>query len=171
DRIEARLVPEAGFELDTFHISGLPRRPSPAFARALLLAARAPRACARILRARRPDVVLGGGGYVAGPMVYAAARKRIPTALMEADAHLGLANRLAAPFARRVFLSFPIAGRQGSKYRVTGRPIPARSRTVPREEARRLFGLPKTGPGLLVFGGSLGARVLNEVAIDAFGEA
>jgi UDP-N-acetylglucosamine--N-acetylmuramyl-(pentapeptide) pyrophosphoryl-undecaprenol N-acetylglucosamine transferase len=114
--------------------------------------------------------VLGGGGYVAGPMVYAAARRKIPTALMEADAHLGLANRLALPFARRVFLSFPIAGREGSKYRVTGRPIPSRSRAVPREEARRVFGLPETGPVLLVFGGSLGARVLNELAIDAFGE-
>ncbi|HLB19811.1 MAG TPA: UDP-N-acetylglucosamine--N-acetylmuramyl-(pentapeptide) pyrophosphoryl-undecaprenol N-acetylglucosamine transferase [Gaiellaceae bacterium] len=171
DRIEARLVPEAGYELDTFRISGLPRRPSPELARALLLAGRAPWACARILAARRPNVVLGGGGYVAGPMVYAAARRKIPTALMEADAHLGLANRLAAPFAARVFLSFPIAGRDGSKYRVTGRPIPARSRAVPREEARSLFGLPREGPVLLVFGGSLGAHVLNELAIEAFGEA
>jgi UDP-N-acetylglucosamine--N-acetylmuramyl-(pentapeptide) pyrophosphoryl-undecaprenol N-acetylglucosamine transferase len=171
DRIEARLVPEAGYELDTFRISGLPRRPSPELARALLLAGRAPRACARILEARRPDVVLGGGGYVAGPMVYAAARRKIPTALMEADAHLGLANRLATPFARRVFLSFPIAGRDGSKYRVTGRPIPARSRAVPQGEARDLFGLPDRGPVLLVFGGSLGARVLNELAIEAFGQA
>jgi UDP-N-acetylglucosamine--N-acetylmuramyl-(pentapeptide) pyrophosphoryl-undecaprenol N-acetylglucosamine transferase len=171
DRIEAQLIPEAGYELDTFRVSGLPRRPSPALARALLLAGRAPRACARILETRQPDVVLGGGGYVAGPMVYAAARRKIPTALMEADAHLGLANRLAAPFARRIFLSFPIAGRDGSKYRVTGRPIPARSRALPREESRRLFGLPENGPVLLVFGGSLGARVLNELALDAFGEA
>ena len=171
DRIEARLVPEAGFELDTFEISGLPRRPSAALARALLLAVRAPRACARILRARRPHFVLGGGGYVAGPMVYAAARRRIPTALMEADAHLGLANRLAAPFARRVFLSFPIEGRDGPKYRLTGRPIPARSRVVPQQEARRIFGLPEAGPVLLVFGGSLGATLLNELALDAFGAA
>jgi len=171
DRIEAQLIPEAGYELDTFRISGLPRRPSPALARALLLAGKAPHACARILEARRPDVVLGGGGYVAGPMVYAAARRRIPTALMEADAHLGLANRLATPFARRVFLSFPIAGRAGSKYRLTGRPIPARSRAMPRDESRLLFGLPQNGPVLLVFGGSLGARVLNELALDAFGEA
>jgi len=170
DRIEAQLVPEAGYELDTFPIAGLPRRPSPALARALLLAGRAPRECARILAARRPDVVLGGGGYVAGPMVYAAWRRRLPAALMEADAHLGLANRLAAPFSRRVFLSFPIDGRDGTKYRVTGRPIPARSRPVPREEARRLFGLPPAGPVLLVFGGSLGARVLNELALDSFGE-
>src|SRR5919197_2316033 len=130
DRIEARLVPEAGYELDTFRISGLPRRPAPALERALLLAGRAPRACARILRARRPDIVLGGGGYVAGPMVFTAARRRIPTALMEADAHLGLANRLAAPLARRVFLAFPIARRDGAKYQVTGRPIPARSRPL-----------------------------------------
>ena len=169
DRIEARLVPEAGFELDTFRISGLPRRPSPALLRALLLAARAPFACGRILRARRPDVVLGGGGYVAGPMVYAASRRGIPTALMEADAHLGLANRLAVPFARRVFLAFPIEGRDGSRYRVTGRPVPARSRTVPQADARRVFGLPEVGPVLLVFGGSLGASLLNELALDAFG--
>jgi UDP-N-acetylglucosamine--N-acetylmuramyl-(pentapeptide) pyrophosphoryl-undecaprenol N-acetylglucosamine transferase len=70
-----------------------------------------------------------------------------------------------------VFLSFPIAGRTGSKYRVTGRPIPARSRPVPQNEARKVFGLPPTGDVLLVFGGSLGARVLNEIAIAAFGEA
>jgi UDP-N-acetylglucosamine--N-acetylmuramyl-(pentapeptide) pyrophosphoryl-undecaprenol N-acetylglucosamine transferase len=171
DRIEAQLVPEAGYELDTFPIAGFPRRPSPALARALVLAARAPRACFRILETRRPGVVLGGGGYVAGPMVYAAWRRHVPAALMEADAHLGLANRLAVPFARRVFLSFPIEDRDGSKYRVTGRPIPARSRPLPRDEARRLFGLPQDGPVLLIFGGSLGARVLNEVAVEAFGAA
>src|SRR6516164_9523039 len=111
DRVEARLVPEAGYELDTFRISGLPRRPSIALARALVRAGAAPRACRRILRARQPDVVLGAGGYVAGPMVYAASRLRIPTALTEADAHLGLANRLAAPFARRLFLAYPLTTR------------------------------------------------------------
>src|SRR5256712_5167728 len=111
DRIEARLVPEAGYELDTFRISGLPRRPSPPLAPALLLAGRAPRACARILEARRPDVVLGGGSYVAGPMVYAAARRRIPAALLGADAHPGLADRLALSLARRVLLAFPLAAR------------------------------------------------------------
>lgn len=170
DRIEARLVPEAGYALDTFPVSGFPRRPSLALLRALLLAGRAPRACRRILDRRLPDVVLGGGGYVAGPMVYAAARRKIPTALMEADAHLGLANRLAAPFARRVFLSFPIDGRDGPKYRVTGRPIPARSHAVPQADARGLFGLPPVGPVLLVFGGSLGSRALNDLALEAFGE-
>jgi UDP-N-acetylglucosamine--N-acetylmuramyl-(pentapeptide) pyrophosphoryl-undecaprenol N-acetylglucosamine transferase len=136
----------------------------------VLLAGRAPGACGHILAKRKPDVVLGGGGYVSGPMVFAAARRKIPTALMEADAHLGLANRLAAPFARRIFLSFPIPGRDGAKYRVTGRPIPASSRSLPQREARELFGLPPSGPVLLVFGGSLGAHLLNELAIDVFGE-
>jgi UDP-N-acetylglucosamine--N-acetylmuramyl-(pentapeptide) pyrophosphoryl-undecaprenol N-acetylglucosamine transferase len=104
-RVESQLVPEAGFELDTFAISGFPRRPGLELLRALVRAARAPLACSRILARRRPDVVLGAGGYVAGPMVLAARLRGIPAALTEADAHLGLANRLAAPFARRVFLS------------------------------------------------------------------
>jgi UDP-N-acetylglucosamine--N-acetylmuramyl-(pentapeptide) pyrophosphoryl-undecaprenol N-acetylglucosamine transferase len=169
DRVEARLVPESGYAFDAFTISGLPRRPGPALARALWRAALAPEACWGILARRRPDVVLGGGGYVAGPMVLAAALRRIPTALMEADAHLGLANQLAAPFARRVFLAFPVEGRAGSKYRVTGRPIPARSRAVPRDDARRLFELPAEERVLLVFGGSQGAASLNELSIASFG--
>jgi UDP-N-acetylglucosamine--N-acetylmuramyl-(pentapeptide) pyrophosphoryl-undecaprenol N-acetylglucosamine transferase len=171
DRVEAQLVPEAGYEFDSFRISGLPRRPGIALARAVLLAGRAPRACGKILAARRPDVVLGGGGYVAGPMVYAAARRRIPTALTEADAHLGLANRIAAPFARRVFLSFPVPGRTGPKYVVTGRPIPAASRAVERAEARRRFDLPEDGSVVLVFGGSQGAQTLNELAVDAWADS
>ena len=105
DRAEARLVPAAGYELDTFRVSGITRKPGAAMARSLLLAARAPAACGRIIERRRPDVVLGGGGYVAGPMVYAAWRHHVPASLTEADAHFGLANRLAAPFAKRVFLA------------------------------------------------------------------
>jgi UDP-N-acetylglucosamine--N-acetylmuramyl-(pentapeptide) pyrophosphoryl-undecaprenol N-acetylglucosamine transferase len=170
-RAEARLVPEAGYRLDTFRVSGLPRRPGIALARALGRALAAPGACKEILRRRRPDVVLGGGGYVAGPMVYAASRLGIPAALMEADAHVGLANRLAAPFAERVFLSFPVEGKGRPKYKVTGRPIPARSRAVPRAAGRELFGLPAEGPVLVVFGGSLGALSLNELAVESFGES
>ena len=147
DRVESRLVPEAGYELDTFSISGFPRRPGLALLRALARAARAPFACARILSRRRPDVVLGGGGYVAGPMVLAARLRGIPAALTEADAHLGLANRLAAPFARRVFLAYAIPGRDGSKYRVVGRPVPASHLGGDREEARgRASGFPPKAP-------------------------
>ncbi len=169
DRVEAQLVPEAGYELDTFRISGLPRRPTPELARALLRAGRAPLACRKILRRRRPDVVLGGGGFVSGPMVLAAATMRIPAALAEADAHLGLANRLAAPYAKLVFLALPIEARTGAKYRVVGRAIPARSRPIPQDDAREIFELPQHGRVLGVFGALAGARALNEYVVETFG--
>jgi UDP-N-acetylglucosamine--N-acetylmuramyl-(pentapeptide) pyrophosphoryl-undecaprenol N-acetylglucosamine transferase len=171
DRVEARLVPEAGYELDTFEISGFPRRPSVALLRSLLTATRAPRACAAILERRHPHVVLGGGGYVAGPMVYAAWRRKVPAALTEADARLGLSNRLAAPFARRVFLAYPIPGRDGSKYRVTGRPVPIAHRGVSQEEGRRSFGLPGDRPVVAFFGALAGARSLNEFAVETYGDS
>jgi UDP-N-acetylglucosamine--N-acetylmuramyl-(pentapeptide) pyrophosphoryl-undecaprenol N-acetylglucosamine transferase len=170
DRAEAWLAPDAGFEVDPFKISGFPRRPGPSLFRAVAEAAAAPLACRRILERRRPDVVLGGGSYAGGPMAFAAWQRHIPAAVMEADARLGLANRLALPFVRRVFLSFPIGGREGGKYRVVGRPV----RRVPvpsAEEARRLFDLPEQGPVLLVFGGSHGSLALNELSVDAFGRA
>ena len=170
-RVESQLVPEAGFELDTFVVSGFPRRVGLGLVRAFTRAVRAPFACSRILARRQPDVVLGGGGYVAGPMVLAARIRRIPAAVTEADAHLGLANRLAAPFARRVFLAYAIPGRDGRKYRVVGRPIPAAHLGAGKVEARRKFGLPVDGPVLAIFGGLAGARALNELAVDAFGEA
>jgi UDP-N-acetylglucosamine--N-acetylmuramyl-(pentapeptide) pyrophosphoryl-undecaprenol N-acetylglucosamine transferase len=167
DRVEARLVPEAGYELDTFRITGLPRRPSVALARALLLAGAAPVACRRILRKRRPDVVLGAGGFVAGPMVFAASRMRIPTALTEADAHLGLANRLAAPFARRLFLAYPIETRYARKVCVVGRPVPQFDR-VTQPGAREIFELPQDVPVLGVFGALAGATALNEFVVETW---
>ena len=171
DRVEARLVPEAGYPFDSFRISGFPRHPGLPLVRALAQAALAPPACLRILAARRPDVVLGGGGYVAGPMVLAAALLRIPAALTESDAHLGLANRLALPFARRLFLALPVEGVDGPKVRVMGRPVPSRSRPVDPVAARALFGLPAQGPVLLVFGGGQGALALNELVLTELGGA
>jgi UDP-N-acetylglucosamine--N-acetylmuramyl-(pentapeptide) pyrophosphoryl-undecaprenol N-acetylglucosamine transferase len=170
DRVEARLVPEHGYAFDAFRIAGFPRRPGLPLLRALGLAAASPVACLRIIDRRRPDVVLGGGGYVAGPMVFAAWLRRIPAALTEADAHLGLANRLATPFARRLFLAYPIDG-TSAKATVVGRPIPSTSQPIARDEARRRFELPTDAPVVLVFGGSLGARTLNEAAVDAWGSS
>ncbi len=171
DRVEARLVPEAGYELDTFRITGFPRRPSIGLARSLLLAGAAPRACRAILRQRRPDVVLGGGGFVSGPMVFAASTLGIPAALTEADAHLGLANRLAAPFAKRIFLSYPIVTRYRAKVRVVGRPIPPGARAMPQADAREIFELPAAGRVLGVFGALAGASALNELVVETWGRS
>jgi UDP-N-acetylglucosamine--N-acetylmuramyl-(pentapeptide) pyrophosphoryl-undecaprenol N-acetylglucosamine transferase len=169
DRVEAQLVPEHGYDFDAFAVSGLPRRPGAKLVRATGRALAAPVACLRILHRRRPDAVLGAGGYVAGPMVLAARLSRIPCALTEADAHLGLANRLAAPLADRVFLALPL-GLHGEKYRAVGRPIPAASQPVEHAEARSRLGLSADARVVLVFGGSLGARLLNELALEAWAE-
>ena len=171
DRVESRLVPEAGYELETFRVAGLPRQPGLQQVRAGWQALRAPFAALRILARRKPDVVLGGGGYVSGPMVLAAWMRRIPAVLTEADAHLGLANRLAAPFARRILLAYDLPGREGAKYRVVGRPVPAAHRGATREEGRRRFGLPTDRPVLAVFGALAGAQALNKLAVSTWGES
>jgi UDP-N-acetylglucosamine--N-acetylmuramyl-(pentapeptide) pyrophosphoryl-undecaprenol N-acetylglucosamine transferase len=103
-------------------------------------------------------------------MVFAASTLGIPAALTEADAHLGLANRLAAPFAKRLFLAYPIDTRQRAKARVVGRPIPAGSKPVPQSEARQIFELPD-GPVLGVFGALAGAKALNEFVAETWGHS
>jgi UDP-N-acetylglucosamine--N-acetylmuramyl-(pentapeptide) pyrophosphoryl-undecaprenol N-acetylglucosamine transferase len=171
DRVESQLVPEAGFELDTFAISGFPRTPSIALLRSLWRAGTAPFACRAILKRRRPDVVLGGGGYVAGPMMLAARVCGIPAALTEADAHLGLANRLSAPLASKLFLAYEIPGRSGKKVEVVGRPIPVAHLGAGRAAARVRFGLDLDAPTVGVFGALAGATSLNEMAVAAWGDS
>ena len=117
----------------------------------------------------RPDAVLGAGGYVAGPVGLAAVARRVPIVLAEADSHLGLTNRLLARWARRVCLAFPIDGRDGERYLVTGRPVPPPA--TDRAAARARFGLAPDDTCVLVFGGSLGARTINEAAVQALAGA
>jgi UDP-N-acetylglucosamine--N-acetylmuramyl-(pentapeptide) pyrophosphoryl-undecaprenol N-acetylglucosamine transferase len=114
----------------------------------------------------RAAAVLGAGGYVAGPTGLAAVMRRVPLVLMEADSHLGLTNRLLAPFAHRVCLAFPIERRNGARYRVYGRPVPPLA--TDREAARARFGIGSDEKCVLVFGGSQGARSINRAAIEAF---
>lgn len=183
-RAEAQLVPAAGYELHRISAEGVsrtnPLRAAFALARAALAI---PRARA-ILKRLRPGAVLGGGGYVTAPVGIAALSLRIPLVLSEADSHLGLANRLLAPGARRVCLAFPIpgrgeqphgpggepvdAGRARERYRVTGRPIPVPG--ADRALARERFGIAERQRCLLVFGGSLGARSINLAAIEALAQ-
>jgi UDP-N-acetylglucosamine--N-acetylmuramyl-(pentapeptide) pyrophosphoryl-undecaprenol N-acetylglucosamine transferase len=166
ERAEAELVPAAGYPLHTIAVEGLSRTNPLKALRSLLRAARAVVRAHRLLGVLHADAVMGGGGYVAGPVGLAALSRRIPLVLTEADSHLGLANRALAPFARRVCLSFPIEGRSGRRYRVTGRPIPPFVHD--REGARVRLGIAPQETCVLVFGGSLGARSINLAAIEAF---
>jgi UDP-N-acetylglucosamine--N-acetylmuramyl-(pentapeptide) pyrophosphoryl-undecaprenol N-acetylglucosamine transferase len=170
-RAEAELVPAAGYPFHMLRVSGIDRRKPLRAALAVLRALRATVRARRLLRGLRADAVLGGGGYVAGPVGLAGSSLRLPLVLTEADSHLGVTNRLLAPLARRVCLSFPLPGRDGSKYMLTGRPVPAGTGDADRDAARRRFGIVGAEQCVLVFGGSLGAHRLNVAALDAFGTA
>ncbi|HWW91615.1 MAG TPA: undecaprenyldiphospho-muramoylpentapeptide beta-N-acetylglucosaminyltransferase [Solirubrobacteraceae bacterium] len=169
ERAEAQLVPAAGFPLQEISVEALSRSNPLRAMRALGRAARSVPQARTLLRDLAADAVMGGGGYVAGPVGLAAASLRIPLVLTEADSHLGLTNRLLAPFARRVCLAFPVPGRDRPRYRVTGRPVaPAQ---LDRAGARERLGIGAEETCVLVFGGSLGARSINLAAAEAFADA
>jgi UDP-N-acetylglucosamine--N-acetylmuramyl-(pentapeptide) pyrophosphoryl-undecaprenol N-acetylglucosamine transferase len=165
ERAERTMVPEAGYELRPIAVEGLSRTNPLRAARAAMRAAGAVVAARRILGEVRPDAVLGAGGYVAGPVGLAAVTRRVPMVLAEADSHLGLTNRALARWARRVCLAFPIEGRSSERYLVTGRAVPPPA--TDRAAARQRFGLTDGETCVLVFGGSLGARTINEAAVEA----
>jgi UDP-N-acetylglucosamine--N-acetylmuramyl-(pentapeptide) pyrophosphoryl-undecaprenol N-acetylglucosamine transferase len=127
------------------------------------------RTAGALLRRHRPAAVLGGGGYVAGPVGLAAAMLKIPLVLSEADSHLGVTNRLLASRAARVCLAFPLPGREGPRYLVTGRAVPPTYED--RASARAAFHLGAEDVCVLVFGGSLGSRSINEASVRAFADA
>jgi len=170
ERIEADLVPAAGYEIDFVKVRGIDRGNRLRAAAAGVEAIGAAGTALRVLWRRRPDVVMGGGGFVAGPAGLAAVLARVPLVLTEADSHLGLANRLLARQARRVCLAFPIAGREGERYLVTGRPVPEAVLVADRGAARDRFAISPGARCLLVMGGSQGARSINECALAALAE-
>ena len=106
---------------------------------------------------------------MAGPVGLAAVTQEIPLVLAEADSHLGLANRALASSARRVCLAFPLEGRDGPRYKVTGRAVPPTY--TDREHARAQLTIEPDETCVLVFGGSLGARTINTTAPEAFKDA
>lgn len=169
ERAERELVPAAGYEMHALTVAQLSRRDPVRAARAVLVAARAVGAARRLMVRLQPAAALGAGGYVSGPVGLAAVTRRVPLVLMEADSHLGLTNRLLAPLAQRVCLTFPLPGRDGPRYLVTGRPGPPPA--TDREAARARFGIAPHEQVVLVFGGSQGARSINRAAIEAFAGA
>ena len=166
--LEARLVPERGYELLFVDKVPFPRRPNRA---AAAFPVRFPRAVAQVRRHiadRGVDVVVGFGGYASAPAYVAAGREKVPLVVHEANARPGLANVLGARSAARVGVAFD--GTPLKRSHVVGMPLRREivelDRAARRAAAAEHFGLDAARPVLLVFGGSLGAQRLNE----AFGE-
>ena len=166
--LEARLVPERGRRLRTLPAVPMPRKPSKDL---LLVAPRiagSVRQMRRILAEENPDVVVGFGGYVAAPAYLAARSAGVPIVIHEANARAGMANKLGARFtpwvAEAVAGSIPGATHMGMPMRTS---IVTLDRSAQRAAARAHFGLDPDRTTLLVFGGSLGAKRLNEVVTGA----
>lgn len=114
------------------------------------------------LRGFQPDVVFSKGGYVALPVVVAAKQLKIPCYAHESDVTLGLANRLSAPFCKRVFTSFPETAKRLRKGVHSGAPIRRIVFSSTKAEARRLLNIPFCASVVLIFGGGSGSTVINE---------
>lgn len=172
DKLEAKLVPQAGFKFRTIDISGFQRKLSfENIKRNLGTIAKLMRVTSRtkrILDEFRPDVVVGFGGYVSGPVVRTAARMGIPTATHEQNSFPGITTKAVAKYVDQVMLTSPDAEQYlkcKNKPVVTGLPVRTEVIQANRDAARMELGLDDR-PLLLSFGGSLGAKRINEAVAE-----
>jgi UDP-N-acetylglucosamine--N-acetylmuramyl-(pentapeptide) pyrophosphoryl-undecaprenol N-acetylglucosamine transferase len=170
--LDTRLIPARGYELELIPPVPIPRRPSLDLLRVPLRLRASVRAAANVLRRQRADVLVGFGGFVAGPAYLAARQLHIPYVVHEANPRAGWANKLGARFTPYVGTTFP--GTTIAHGRYVGLPIrravASLDRQARRAEARASFGLDPDLPTLLVTGGSQGARRLNDAASGAAAE-
>ena len=167
--IEARVVPLEGFALDLIRSSGIKGKSIRARAQGVALLPLSLFDAWQVLSIRRPQLVIGVGGYSSGPVVLAAAARRIPTMLLEQNAVPGLTNRLLAPFSRAVAVSFESTRALfGAKAFLSGNPVrPEFLSPVDRIEPEKVA---NSGVRLLVFGGSQGAHAINTAMMDGAAE-
>ena len=171
--LEKDLVPKAGYDFCTVHISSFHRSFKPKEIKHNLVSVcnlmRAPREARAILREFRPDVVIGTGGYASFPMVKAAAKAGIPTAVHESNMVPGLTTEMLEPFADRIMVGFE-ACRQHYKHpekvMVTGTPVRGDFFKMTKEEAKRQLGVDDGRPLIVSFWGSLGASGMNRQMAD-----
>jgi UDP-N-acetylglucosamine--N-acetylmuramyl-(pentapeptide) pyrophosphoryl-undecaprenol N-acetylglucosamine transferase len=166
--MERDLVPRAGYPFSIVRIRGFERKLGLSTLRTLGSIPLAAVDACKVLRQVRPGCVVGVGAYASGPVVAEAALRGIPTVAVEMDSHMGWTNTILSKLVDRVCLSYPAEKRRSSKFIYTGRPLRPALLSATREQGLERFGLDGERPVLLVFGGSLGAHVVNEAVLDAF---
>lgn len=168
--MEARLVPESGYELATIDRVPMPRTLSRDLLKLPFRFLRAVKQSAAVLERARADVVVGVGGYVCTPVYIAARMRRIPLVIHEANARPGLANRVGARMTGRVAVAFEATDLPGARW--VGMPmraqISALDRSIAQSEARRGLGLRADSPVIVVTGGSSGAANINRAIAHAW---
>lgn len=171
--LEKDLIPKAGYDFRTVHISSFHRSLKPREIRHNVISVmnlmRAPREARAILRAFSPDVVIGTGGYASFPMVKAAAKAGIPTAVHESNMVPGLTTEMLEPFADRILVGFEACRehyRHPEKVIVTGTPVRQDFFRLTKAEAKKALGVDDGRPLLVSFWGSLGASGMNRLMAD-----
>ena len=166
--LEKDLIPKAGYDFRTVHISSFHRSFRPAEIRHNLVSlfnmVRSPAEARAILREFRPDVVIGTGGYASYPAVKAAAKMGIPTAVHESNAVPGLTTELLEPYAGRIMVGFESCRKyykHPDRVAVTGTPVREDFFTLTKEEAKERLGVRDGRPLIVSFWGSLGAAGMN----------
>lgn len=163
--LENKLVPRAGFELSIIDSAGLKNVGPVARARGLLVLPKSLLAARALIKSFRPEVVIGAGGYVSGPVVLTATLQKLPTLVMESNALPGWTNRVLARFVDKAAVSFDAALPYfRGKAVVTGNPVRREFFEIP-ERKRAAIGTAQFS--ILVFGGSQGAHAINEAMIAA----
>ncbi len=169
DKLEAKLVPEKGYNFRTISVAGFQRKISfDSIIKNLSAAKKAVTASVtarKILKELQPDVVVGTGGYVSGPVLREAAKLGIKTAIHEQNAYPGITTKMLAPNVDAVMLAMPEAQKYlnlKKKPLITGNPIRQELLKMTREEARAKLGIDSEIPMILSFGGSLGAMRINQ---------
>ena len=164
------MVPAAGYDLVALPVRGFPRRPSLAQLKFFGGLAGSLRGARRLIAQRHPVAVVGMGGFASFPPVVVAALSGCPVVIHEQNAVVGLANRLLVRWAKVVALTFPDeSGRvPRDRTRVIGNPVRAGLFSADRARARAELDLEDRPVTILVFGGSRGARKLNQVVLDAY---
>jgi UDP-N-acetylglucosamine--N-acetylmuramyl-(pentapeptide) pyrophosphoryl-undecaprenol N-acetylglucosamine transferase len=160
--LESRLVPQAGFELSLIDSSGLKNVSLAARLKGVAMLPQSFMAASALIRTFKPDVVVGAGGYVSGPVVLTAALMRRPTLVMESNALPGWTNRMLARFVDKAAVSFEQAlPFFHGKAVVTGNPVRREFFEIPAKQRDTVKF------SVLVFGGSQGARAINEAMMTA----
>jgi len=162
--IESRVVPREGFELDTIRSGGLKGKSIVDRLRGATLVPLGLLDAWTLLSSRRPDLVIGVGGYSSGPVVLAAAARRIPTMVLEQNAVPGLTNRMLAHVVRAAAVTYDTTKSYfGGRAFVSGNPVRAEFVTGESRNSQAN----RDGVGILVFGGSQGAHAINVAMVDA----
>ena len=170
--IEARLLPARGERLELLKVTPLKGQGSLARAKSVARLPLAFSKAASIVRSFNPDIVIGVGGYAAGPVLAAAAAMGVKTALLEQNAHVGLTNKMLASVVGRAYLTFEKTVHHfgESKARVCGNPVRREFVSVARRAAADPEGFESRANSILILGGSQGAKALNEAVPSVLAE-